>query len=181
MLMPALGMVLSLVWRAPDPVQPAKPWFREPWFYYCLLFGSAFGYGTAVACYLIAPDWMWMYILDSRYASWPLLVYISVMYHALLFAGLLTAETLRADRRMVWRGVYLLLAGTMLICAAWFSRLWHVGTASDFYQGQAGPLIQMTPFRLHPVVIAMAVAVLVGAVVFICLCMCKANKKSSGK
>lgn len=166
LLMPVVGMLLGISIRRPEKSQTGKPWFLDSWFYYRFVFGSLFGYGTAVVCYLIAPDWMWMYILDSRHVSWPLMVYVSVMYHVLLFAGLLIAETMLAYRRLVWGGIWLLLAGTTLICVVWFSRLWFVGTVSEFYRGLAVPLIQKSPFHVHAIGIIMIIVIFLGICVF---------------
>lgn len=178
--MPALGILLGIGIRKPEASQTGKPWFYDRWFYYRFIFGSVLGYGTGVVCYLVAPDWMWMYILDSQYVSWPLLVYVSVMYHVLLFAGLLTSETMLTNRRVVWRGVWLLLTGATLIGVVWFQRLWFVGTITDFYHGQAEPMIRIKPFGLHAVGIVMVFVALVGAVMLASIYY-KANKQVPGK
>ena len=174
--MPALGMLLGIGMRGPDASQTAKPCFYDRWFYYRFIFGSVFGYGTGVACYLFAPDWMWMYTLDSREVSWPLLVYVSVMYHVLLVAGLLISETMLAYRRLVWGGVCLLLAGATLICVFWFQRLWFIGSLMDFHHGLAEPMIRLKPFSMHPVGMVMVIVVVVGAAILTGI-LYKANKQ----
>lgn len=178
--MPALGLLLGIGMRGPDALQNEKTWFYDRWFYYRFIFGSLFGYGTGVVCYLFAPDWMWMYTLDSQQVSLPLLVYISVMYHVLLFAGLLASETMLANRRLIWLGTGLLLAGAVLIYVVWFQRLWFIGTTADFHHGLAEPMIRIKPFGMHAVGMVMAIVAAVGAAIIAGI-LYKANQPASEK
>ncbi|MFH1969721.1 MAG: hypothetical protein ABIJ53_05320 [Verrucomicrobiota bacterium] len=132
--------------------------FKDELFYVGLLFGSLFGYGTGVVCYQMAPDWMWMYWMDSRLVATPVLLYLATAYHLSLFAGIMTARELLPHRSGLFAVLGVSLSGAILICIVFFNRIWHIGSTAQFQQGMACPMLTCNPFAVHPVVIAMGIA-----------------------
>ena len=140
--------------------------FKDELFYVGLLFGSFFGYGTGVVCYRMAPDWMWMYWMNSRLVTTPVLLYLSAAYHLSLFAGIMTARELLSYRSGLFAALGVSLSGAILICIVFFNRLSHIGSVEQFQQGMACPMLTCNPFAVHPIVIAMGIAGAMAAFAF---------------
>jgi len=132
--------------------------FKDELFYVALLFGSLFGYGTGVVCYRMAPDWMWMYWMDSRLVATPVLLYLSVAYHLSLFAGIMIARELLSCRSGLFTVLGASLAGATLICIVFFNRISHIGSVAQFQRDMACPMLTCNPFAMHPILIAMGIA-----------------------
>jgi len=137
--------------------------FKDELFYVGLLFGSLFGYGTGVVCYRMAPDWMWMYWMDARLVTTPVLLYLSAAYHLSLFAGIMAARELLPYRSGLFTALGVSLAGATLICIVFFNRIIRIGSVEQFQQGMASPMLTFNPFTMHPIVIAMGIAGAVAA------------------
>lgn len=137
--------------------------FKDELFYVGLSFGSFFGYGTGVVCYQMAPDWMWMYWMDSRLVATPVWLYLAAAYHLSLFAGIMTARELLPHRSGLFAVLGVSLSGAILICIVFFDRLWHIGSMAQFQQGMARPMLNWNPVAVHPIVIAMGIAAAMAA------------------
>jgi len=142
--------------------------FQDEIFYCILLYGSLFGYGTGVICYWLAPDWMWMYSMDARAVSVPILVYISLTYHLSWFAGIMTGRELLPCRHGLRWTLAIAWCLPIVICGVFFNRIWHIGSLDQFQQGRASPMLSWHPAAVHPVVIVMGL-VAVSAVVVLLL------------
>lgn len=90
----------------------------------------------ALAVYVLAPDWMWMYWVDSARLSLGVEVLAFAMYYVSFFAGFLLAPELeRLRERLAW-GVWG-LASVLLLAAVVVTkdRLLALGTVSEFEVG----------------------------------------------
>ena len=154
----ALGMLFPMLFadRFRHPRQGLL--FKDRVFYIGLLFGSLFGYGTGIVCYWMAPDWMWMYWMDSRLVAMPVLLYLSAAYHLSLLAGIMTARELLPYRSGLFAALGVSLSGAILICIVFFNRIWHIGSIAQFQQGVARPMLNWNPVAVHPVIITMGIA-----------------------
>ena len=154
----ALGMLFPILFADRFQHPRRGRLFKDELFYVALLFGSLFGYGTGIVCYRMAPDWMWMYWMDSRLVATPVLLYLSAAYHLSLFAGIMTARELLSYRSGLFAALGVSLSGAILICIVFFNRIWHIGSTAQFQQDMARPMLTCNPLAVHPVVIAMGIA-----------------------
>lgn len=154
----ALGMLFPMLFADRFRHPRRGHLFKDELFYVGLLFGSLFGYGTGVVCYRMAPDWMWMYWMDARLVTTPVLLYLAAAYHLSLFAGIMTARELLPYRPGLFAVLGVSLSGAMVICIVFFNRLWHIGSLAQFQQDLARPMLNWDPVAVHPVVIAMGIA-----------------------
>ncbi len=101
-----------------------------------------------VASYAMAPDWMWMYYIDSRQVSWLFLVYVLISLYGLpLIAGLFLGQELYARRKIYWLAAILacLLVEGLLLALLW-DRYNFISDYLGFLQRKGQPLVGST----HP-------------------------------
>lgn len=158
------GMTLAMIFRRPL-TETNRHVFRNGWFYACLAYGTVFGYGTAALCYILAPDWMWMYWMDARNVSAVVLADMSLVYILSLYAGLLSAVVMAKESRMLWTTFGGGCVGIVLIGIVWFPRVLYVGTRAEFEAGTAPPIIGLSPLHIHPLIPSMGIGVAIAMVV----------------
>ena len=119
-------------------------WWRSRAFRAGLVSAAVFT-GTAIVSYFVAPDWMWMYLIEPETLSWtvPFMVPAYLFVYAVSFAA---AVALRAAGPvLVWvcAGVAVLMEVAVL--AATWERYHLVGTTTEWHRGLAHELFDPTP------------------------------------
>lgn len=119
----------------------------------------------ALAVYVLEPDWMWMFWVDSARLPIALEVFAFAMYFVSFLAGFLLApelERLRAG--LAW--VAAVVGGATLLAAAAFTweRLRSLGSILEFETGAAGTF-SGTPLWITVGGLAVATVALAGALV----------------
>lgn len=119
-----------------------RPLLTGPYYGWGMVYNVVVGMGIAVAAYMINPDWMWMYWVDtSRLSPW-FTIYVFLMYPAMFTLGFLLADQ---AEKIKTRGsislLYVLIAFVVLFVLLTFSRLWNVGTSAQWDAGACVPLI----------------------------------------
>lgn len=100
---------------------------------------------TALVSYVVAPAWMWMYLLDHRSLTWtvPFIALGYLFVYVVSFAG---AVSLRAARPVLpWiAAAVALLMEIALIVVTW-DRYHLVGTRLEWSSGVAHELYDLSP------------------------------------
>lgn len=127
---------------AKNHIPPDRPLITGPYYLWGMAYNVVVGMGIAVAAYLMNPDWMWMYWVDTSRLSPGFTVYVFLMYPAMYTLGFLLADQAEKIKK---RGSHILLGGLVAAVLAFilltFSRLWNVGTISQWDAGACVPLI----------------------------------------
>ncbi len=93
--------------------------------------------------YLLAPDWMFNYVVRASQVPFPIVALILLLYFAMYAAGYWLKFKMQARGRVALAGLVLLLvAGSVILPVAFGERYTKVGTAEEFFGGTAVPLPQ---------------------------------------
>ena len=137
---PVLGL-LGFVFGA---FATGDAWWRSRAFRAGLAGATVFT-GTAIVSYFVAPDWMWMYLIDPDPLSWtvPLMVPAYLFVYVVSFAA---AVALHAARPiLVWLAAGVAALMEVAIVAITWDRYHLVGTATEWHRGLAHELFDVTP------------------------------------
>lgn len=96
---------------------------------------------------LIAPDWMWMYYLDSRNIPGWMILYAFLLYYVPVIAGfLLKFELDKINKKLSF--VALIIAGLseLIVWALTAKRYFTVATFEEFHKGHGVPLLKTMAF-----------------------------------
>ena len=143
-----LGLLFSLVSPQADL---QKPLLKRHSFQLSFLYLLVVGVGVAVGAYVINPDWMWMYWVDSKVIPVShLIVLFGFIYPGSFILGYLLAPHLKSAG-WGWR-VLAIVAGyeVILILFTLSSRLLQVGSFEQFIHGQTVPLFSFSPLSFTP-------------------------------
>lgn len=152
---------------------PEMSVFRTRHFQISFAYLVIFAIGVALVCYIIEPDWMWMYFLDYRKIPTAVVVYAFCFYPLLFCLGYLAAPELEKIRprlaNRVYQGINVVI---VVVIIAFIHRLWHVGTFEQYAAGpsnEAPDLITLKPFRMLAVgwVLAAATPIVGGSLIWL--------------
>lgn len=136
--------ILSILGLAFGAFAPRQRWWRSRAFGAGLVSAIVFTL-VALISYVIAPDWMWMYFLDSAEVSWtvpPILVAYLAAY-AMSFAAAVALRDL--GPQLLW----LAIAGAALMEVVVVSITWDryhmIGTRQEWLAGTAHELLTVGP------------------------------------
>lgn len=142
-----MGLLFSIA--AHKGGRPEGSVFRTRHFKLSLAFAVLVGGGIALACYIIEPDWMWMYWVNYREVPLAVVVYAFCGYPAMFVLGYLLAPELGKLRPgFDWHVYYLVNVVIIAICIIFIHRIWHVGTIEQYASGDAPGMIALGPFRI---------------------------------
>jgi hypothetical protein len=123
---------------------PRQRWWKSRAFLAGTATALAF---TAVAfiSYLVAPDWMWMYLFEPSEAAWSLPgIAIGYLFtFALAFAGAVALAEI--GRHAVVAAAVTALVGEIGIVAITWDRYHLVGTRNEWLSGSASELFSTSP------------------------------------
>jgi len=106
----------------------------------------------SITLYAIAPAWMWMYWVDPSHLPIVVVVLAFVLYEVCYLAGFaLAAELERWRRNATWGLAIAMFLAINAAEIATRTRLFHVGTYSEFAAGRAPLGIRFSPLHLDPV------------------------------
>ena len=137
---PVLGL-LGFVFGASAT---AERWWKSRAFVVGFLSALVFT-GTALVSYVVAPAWMWMYLLDHRSLTWTV-PFIALGYLFVYVMSFAAAVSLRAARPVLpWiaAGVALLMEVALLVIT--WDRYHLVGTRLEWSSGVAHELFDLSP------------------------------------
>lgn len=151
-----LGMAFSIAQG--DREKEKKNVFTCVYFLVGLAFHVAVAVGVALLCYLLHPDWMFMYLTRHDVVPVSIVVYIFCGYLGMYVLGFLLVPQLRKLRNDApWIALFAVLAFVLLFIGLTFHRLSYVG---DFASYAAGGARVITGTSLLPVLgISMPLAV----------------------
>ena len=136
--------VLGLLGFAFGAFASDDAWWRSRAFRAGLVSAAVFT-STAILSYFVAPDWMWMYLVDPAKLSWtvPLMVPAYLFVYAVSFAA---AVALRAARPvLVWVAAAAAALMEVAIVAITWERYHLVGTTVEWNRGLADELFDTSP------------------------------------
>lgn len=132
---------------------------------------------SVLLCYIVSPDWMWMYFLETaRVPLWGLIYLFLTLYYLPYIAGFLLGLETR-DNGGWWKGSLICLAAEGLIVALLWERYSKVGTLQEFRSGSARNLFG----EFHAVSAIMNVAVVISLVYFVWIWLGFRKEASSTK
>jgi len=136
--------------------------FVNTYFRAGLVFHFVAGFGIALICYVLYPDWMLMYYADNKKVPPAMIGYIFSGYFAMYTLGFLLVPHLRERRERLPRDVFMsLMALIFAFIFVSFHRLWRVGEYDGYHRGDTRPI---TSTGLLPV-LGVAMPASVGALV----------------
>lgn len=123
---------------------PADGWWRSRAFkagsFAALVFTI-----VAFASYAVAPDWMWMYFIDPRDATWAL-PGLAVAYLATYLLGFAAAVGLKPlGRKALAAAAGAMVLAEIGVLALTWSRYHLVGTREEWLRGDAHELLSVSP------------------------------------
>ena len=90
----------------------------------------------AVYCYVVFPDWCWMYWLDASEVPGPVVIAAFALYYVSFTAGFVVAVLVERKRKGLGARVLLYAALVSVVFAlATFRRLFFVGSVEEFQEG----------------------------------------------
>lgn len=119
-------------------------WWRSRAFIAGLVSAVVFT-GTAIVSYVVAPAWMWMYLLDHRSLSWtvPLIALGYLFVYVVSFAA---AVALRGARPVLpWAAAAVALLMEIALIVITWDRYHLVGTRLEWSSGVAHELFDLSP------------------------------------
>ena len=157
-----VGMIFSL--GTLRNINSTRTVLANKYFLAALLYNTLFCLPIGVYCYVVFPDWCWMYWLDSRDAALGLVITAFVGYYISFTCGFAGAILFERRRRLLGVRVLLAAAAVLLIFAVInYKRLFFVGSLEQF---QAGALPVIFRRRLLAVIVfagmPLALAALIG-------------------
>jgi hypothetical protein len=115
-------------------------------------FAVVIGGGIALACYIIEPDWMWMYWVNYREVPLAVVIYAFCGYPTMFVLGYLVAPELGKLRPNLDMQVYYLVNVIIIVIVLVFiHRIWHVGTIEEYAGGSAQGMVTLSPFSIMTV------------------------------
>lgn len=159
-----LGMAFSLAQG--DKEKDRSSVFVSAYFLVGLAFHLVMAFGVALVCYVLHPDWMWMYYTSHTAVPVALVVYIFSGYFAMYLLGFLLVPELRKVRReLPWAVFMALLLFIFIFIGLNFHRLWYVGEYSVYVADNAKAI---TGTSLLPI-LGISMPVAIGGLVIVIL------------
>ena len=142
-----IGLLFSLA--AHKGVRGGESVFHTRHFRLAFAYLVVVGMSVAVICYLIEPDWMWMYWVDYRKLSLAVVACAFCFYPVMFCLGYLMVPELEKLRPgLAWQVYYGVNVAAMVVILVLIHRLWHVGTIEQYANGQAPGLVSLQPLRI---------------------------------
>lgn len=134
-------MIIGLVFGL---FAPEEDWWRSRAFVGGFVAASAFTL-VALISYGIAPDWMWMYFLESSEVSWivPFIPLAYLFVYALSFAG--AVSLVRTRKTFLWTALAMSVLMEAAVVAVTWDRYHLVGTTAQWTAGNAHELFSVSP------------------------------------
>ncbi len=149
---------------AQDHIPSDESLLTSPYFLWGQAYNLIVGMGIAIAAYLLNPDWMWMYWVDTTRLSPPITVYVFLLYPAMFTLGFLGADQARKlGDRVSLSLLAALIAFVVLFVLLTFGRVWCVGTISQWEAGTCVPLIG-SGFAFTPLASVLAVGLILAII-----------------
>ena len=129
-------MLFGFLFSKFAPEIPKDGWLRTPAFLHGIVYTTIFS-SSALICYLVAPDWMWMYFIPDGTTPSPILIYVFIfLYYVPYIAGFFIGVHLRQSIPRAWMlGIGISFAFMVLITWALWERYTVVGTTAEFLSG----------------------------------------------
>ena len=145
-------------------IQSDQPLLTTPYYLWGMTYNIVVGMGIAIVAYLLNPDWMWMYWVDTSRLSFGFTAYVFLMYPTMFTMGFLMADQVEKIKK---RGSFLLLVALntvlFLFILLTLGRLWKVGTISQWDAGTTVPLLG-PGFSVTPLAVALAIGFFLAAI-----------------
>lgn len=112
-----------------------KPFYRSAFFLVGLAFHFVFAFGVALLCFVLEPDWMWMYFTYRPIAPNALAAYVFCGYFAMYLLGYLLTRAVRESAGVRPAAVLLGIdiAAIAVFIGVTFHRLWYVGSNGEYF------------------------------------------------
>jgi len=138
--MVVVGLLFS--WSCAVQIEKSRSIFLNRYFLGALAFQTFFCMPLAVYCYVVFPDWCWMYWVDSRTIPHALVIAAFADYYVWMAAGF--ALGLWAERRkkgLGWKVLRTTILVLLIFCALTYHRLFFVGSLEEFHAGRLPSLL----------------------------------------
>ncbi len=138
-------------------IEPDTPLLTTPYYKWGMVYNIVVGMGIAIIAYLLNPDWMWMYWVDTSRLSFGFTAYVFLMYPTMFTMGFLMADQVEKIKK---RGSFFLLIALntvlFLFILLTLGRIWKVGTISQWDAGTTVPMIG-PGFSVTPLAVILAI------------------------
>lgn len=135
-----LGMAFAL---ARGDREKNKPVLKSTYFLVGLAFHFVVAFGVALLCYILQPDWMWMYFTSHEAVPVAIVVYVFSGYFLMYALGFLLLKAIRQlSGSAAWVAFLCDLTLIAVFISLTFHRLWYVGTTFA-YKMESG--IEVSP------------------------------------
>lgn len=138
--MVVVGLLFS--WSCAVQIERSRSVFLNRYFLGALAFQTLFCMPLAVYCYVVFPDWCWMYWIDSRTVPAALVIAAFADYYVWMTAGF--ALGFYAERRetgLGWKVLRTAFLVLLAFCALTYRRLFFVGSLAEFSSGAIPSLL----------------------------------------
>ena len=118
--------------------------FKNKYFFTLIIFQTVFCMPVALLCYLLYPDWCWMYWIEARSLAFPVVALAFLMYYFFSIVGYVAG--FNAERKKRGNGLKLVsisLLIFLIFCLLNFKRLFFVGNIESFKNKSAKFLLAM--------------------------------------
>jgi len=154
-----LGLLFS--WTTSTQIEKSRSLFWNRYFLGALVFQTFFCMPLAIYCYVVFPDWCWMYWVDSRSVPFPMVIAAFAGYYVWMGVGFTLGY--RAESRTRGMGGKLLGGAILLLmifCVLTWKRLFFVGSLKAFLTGNI-PSLFARPVLLGLLVLGFGIALFV--------------------
>lgn len=126
-----LGMAFAL---AQGDREKNKPALKSTYFLVGLAFHFVVAFGVALLCYILEPDWMWMYFTSHEMVPAAIVVYIFCGYFLMYALGFLLVKAVRElNGTASWVVFGCDLALIAIFIGTTWHRLWYVGSIVEYF------------------------------------------------
>lgn len=123
--------------------------FKNKYFATCLIFQTLFCMPLSIYCYIVYPDWCWMYWLDSKTIPFYFVILAFSFYYVFSISGFslgfFLGEKEPSNSIRLLRASFFLL---LIFIIFTFRRLFYIGTVSEFQNNALIPLMNITSLFL---------------------------------
>ncbi|MBU1671558.1 MAG: hypothetical protein KKF41_00255 [Actinobacteria bacterium] len=141
-----LGMAFAL---AQGDREQNKPVLKSTYFLVGLAFHFVVAFGVALLCYILEPDWMWMYFTAHEYVPTAVVAFVFAGYFLMYALGFLLVKAVRElSGTAAWAVFGCDLALIAVFIGTTWHRLWYVGTFGMYY---GHPVPYGDPSRLQAI------------------------------
>ncbi|MFH1148890.1 MAG: hypothetical protein V1748_00285 [Actinomycetota bacterium] len=126
-----LGMAFAL---AQGDREKNKPALKSTYFLVGLAFHFVVAFGVALLCYILEPDWMWMYFTSHEQVPTAIVVYVFAGYFLMYALGFLLVRAVRElSGTAAWAVFGCELALIAVFIGTTWHRLWYVGSIVEYF------------------------------------------------